>query len=270
MSLVESGRGDSHVEVTLYRVLMYLFTVSVICISCSPTGPGSEAGRIAFIGGDGTTGTLTLFVGGADGSGATPVAEGLPDFVDLAWAPNGSSLLFATNFGGTSQFEIFSVPSGGGARHVLAPDGRMPSWSPDGSKIAFVTLTLATQRFDIFTMQADGSGMRAVTETSGNEFSPVWSPDGSQIAYESGSGGRDIYVMEADGSNPRRLTNSGAAAVGAPTWSPDGNLIAFNATIHQTESGFGQFEIYVMANDGTRVRRVTHLSGVRRALRFPT
>lgn len=80
----------------------------------------------------------------------------------------------------------------------------------------------------------------------------------------------DIYVMEADGTNPRRLTNSGAAAVGAPAWSPDGNLIAYNATIHQTESGFGQFEIYVMASDGSGTRRVTHLSHVRRALRFPT
>jgi Tol biopolymer transport system component len=249
-----------------------LAAVCLLCLACSPNGPlsGQDA-RIAFLGG-GSNGTLTIFVGDADGSGVADIVEGLPDFVDFAWSPDAATIVYAANLGGTSTFQILTIRVDGTANRRISSDGRMPAWSPDGLAIAYITVNAVTQSFDVFAMDTDGSQVRTLTETQGDEFWPTWSPDGSQIAYEAGSGGRDIFVMDSDGKNSRQITDVGGGAVGAPAWSPDGSQIAFNSTIHmdQDDVGFGQFEIYVMRRDGSGIRRLTHLSNVRRALRFPT
>lgn len=248
-------------------------TLTALCSffqACSPTGPESSLeGRIAFLGG-GSNQTLEILAGRPDGSGVTRIVGDLPDFVDLAWSPDATILVYSTNFGGTSKFEIFTIKVDGTGNTKISPDGRMPAWSPDGSTIAFIAMNDATRSFDIFAMDVNGSGVRALTETSDNELWPAWSPEGNQIAYE--AGGRSIFVMDANGANPRRITNTGNAAVGAPAWSPDGTRIAFNSTMHRDQSSieFGQFEIYLMNADGSDVERLTFLSDVRRALRFPT
>ena len=72
----------------------------------------------------------------------------------------------------------------------------------------------------------------------------------------------EIYVMDADGSKLRRLTHTpGVDRSSNPDWSPDGQQILFASTRDGKVHNWDESEIYVMASDGTNVRRLTRTPG---------
>ena len=77
--------------------------------------------------------------------------------------------------------------------------------------------------YDIYTMRSDGSDVRKLTSSHGNDAHPIWSPDGVWILFTSSRKGfkdeatlnewgpqpyGDLYVMHADGSDVRQLTDN--------------------------------------------------------------
>jgi Tol biopolymer transport system component len=126
-----------------------------------------------------------------------------------------------------------------------------PVFSPDGSKIAF-DRSQPSGRSDIFVMNPDGSGVIALTATSGvGEGHPTWSPDGSQIAYTR-CGNCNLWVMTSSGANQHPISRAVDGFDAA--WSPDGKLIAFDSETR----GVGCAErILVMRPDGTHIRALT-------------
>lgn len=98
------------------------------------------------------------------------------------------------------------------------------------------------------------------------------SPAARPIIFTSSRDGKkeELYLMDPDGSNVRRLTSTpGDGAIGSPqytnsrlgTWSPDGKLIAFSSSRLDPGDPEGRAraaDLYVMAPDGTGLRRVTH------------
>jgi dipeptidyl aminopeptidase/acylaminoacyl peptidase len=75
-------------------------------------------------------------------------------------------------------------------------------------------------------------------------------------------GDREIYVMNTDGSGLQQLTVNDELFDSAPVWSPDGGTIAFERADAETTSSTGAVhdsdEIYLMAADGSNVRRLTN------------
>jgi dipeptidyl aminopeptidase/acylaminoacyl peptidase len=169
----------------------------------------------------------------ADGTGLqrltrtpNPAFESQPTY-----SPDGSRIAYVC---GNFELCVMNADGSGAGRLTTSrwPDSwdyvSHPSWSPDGTKIAFAISGDGNSR--IYVINADGSGLRELAGTNGNDENPAWSPNGTTIAFDSyrGGGNSSIYVMSADGMQPQRLT-SGTTDDMDPAWSPEGSRIVYNS-----------------------------------------
>jgi Tol biopolymer transport system component len=87
--------------------------------------------------------------------------------------------------------------------------------------------------FNIFTIHPDGTGLKQLSDTRGNDAHLSWSPDGSRILFTSSRMGfkdealltdnpqpyGEIFVMDADGAHVEQLTDN-QWEDGGPAWLP--------------------------------------------------
>jgi len=107
-----------------------------------------------------------------------------------------------------------------------------PGWSPKGDLIEFTRFSEGD--FDIYTIRPDGTGLRRLTTSPGNDAHAIWSPDGKHILFSSARFGfkdeaplyddipqpyAELFVMNADGSGQRPLTDN-QWEDGTPAWAP--------------------------------------------------
>ena len=107
-----------------------------------------------------------------------------------------------------------------------------PAWSPRGDLISFTSKR--DDDYEIYVIRPDGSGLRRLTHTRGNDAHSEWSPDGAWIAFSTSRQGfkdefalslgspqpyGEICVMRPDGSDVRVLTDN-AWEEGAASWIP--------------------------------------------------
>jgi Tol biopolymer transport system component len=131
------------------------------------------------------------------------------------------------------------------------------SFAPDGARLAFVSERDGNA--ELYSIGSDGTDLRRLTHEFALDDHPAYSPDGRQIAFSStrepaGEAGRSwnaVYIMKAEGSRPRRITPAGSTDY-SPAWSPKGDLIA----VASGSGEAGGTDLFVMAADGTRRRRV--------------
>jgi len=192
-------------------------------------------------------GNNEVYVMNADGSRPHNVSRDPHDDWGPAWSPTGQVLW---NCAGelTIGFHACVARPDGSGRHRIRQDRYFEYgvWSPDGAKIAFMSQEAGASGSDpdynIYVMNADGSGLRQLTHTPGEDGFPSWSPDGTTIAFTStrddcshtaASGCRTtgdigpyhtVYVMNADGSGQRRVSMRQGMLV---DWSPDGDYLVF-------------------------------------------
>ena len=121
---------------------------------------------------------------------------------------------------------------------------------------------------DIYVIDPDGSSLQRLTHTLGEKvrhWEAQWSPDRSKILFASNRHGGtfELYVMNADGSDIRRLTETPGEGRSSWSgdWSPDGKQIVFNSNRDGVAEGGRGYDIYVMAADGSDVRRLTREEG---------
>ena len=164
--------------------------------------------------------------------------------------PNGEGIiLFTSDRTGTSH--LYSMREDGSRIVDLTPSAEAccGDWSPDGKRIVF------SAEAGISVMNQDGSSPVGLG-VSGGDVS--WSPDGRKILFTSGrtfTTDGMIEVMNADGSGVTVLTTGGS-----PDWSPDGTRIAFQRTGPCVVDICGA-DVYVMADDGSQVRKLTNSQG---------
>jgi len=195
-----------------------------------------------------------------------------------SWSPDGKRIVF-TPWHNTQSPPFIGIADtlGSDYSELTSRDTWQsdPAWSPDGQAIVFRCDVNNIPQ--ICTIKPDGSGRRQLTHGPGGNTDPVWSPDSQSIAFVSwrdsdhpsscqdGECNFDIYVMRADGTQQTNLSKH-PAEDWSPTWSPDGSTIAFVSLRDESAppSVCGDScnsEVYLMASDGTNVKRVTNDTG---------
>jgi Tol biopolymer transport system component len=156
----------------------------------------------------------------SDGSNDRVIDVGPGNSFGADVSPNGASLAFANDRGGS--FAIYVAPVGGGvARPVTAGSvggDFQPRWSPDGRRILFLRDVGAGDN-DLYVVNADGSGLRQLTNTPSRlEAGAAWSPGGSEIVFAAGNG---LFSIPADADGEVQLS-TGPAAPFTETFDRDG------------------------------------------------
>jgi Tol biopolymer transport system component len=158
--------------------------------------------------------------------------EGHDDFP--SFSPDGSRLVYRLGDSSERQhtqrgLRIVSLTDGKTTKLTSGWDD-FPTWSPAGDRIAFTGFE--TGDYEIYTIRPDGTGLRQLTHSHGNDAHPVWSPDGKWIAFVSSRMGLkdeavfpgsqdygEIFVMRADGTDVRQLTDD-QWEEGVAGWAP--------------------------------------------------
>ena len=145
----------------------------------------------------------------ADGTGFRILTSGVNNNAFASFGPDGKHLVYRT-----------SGPDGEGLR-MMDTEGHnvttltdsydnFPVWSPRGDTIAFIRRV--DSNFNIFTIHPDGTGLKQLSDTRGNDAHLGWSPDGSRILFTSGRMGfkdealitRQPPALRRDFCNERR------------------------------------------------------------------
>jgi Tol biopolymer transport system component len=179
---------------------------------------------------DPVNGGAQVAVINADGSGLRKITSGANNNGFAAYAPDGKRIVYRT-----------MGPDGTGLRVMNLEDravttlteeyDNFPVWSPRGDLIAFVRRVDGD--FEVFTIRPDGTDLRRLTHSKGNEGHLAWSPDGEKIMFSSSRMGfkdealytaapqpyGDLFVMRYDGTQVEQLTDNQWEDAG-PAWQP--------------------------------------------------
>jgi TolB protein len=178
----------------------------------------------------------------------------------LAYSPDGRQVLFAGSFIGDEALRVMNA-DGTDHRTIFDASAQKvgivsPAWSRDGRFIAFTMgrfgLRNPSSPAQIATIRSDGSEFRILTHGPNNSGYPSFSPDGRRIVYRVLGGEDGLRILSLPEGKVTRLTTDHDDF---PEWSPMGDRIVF--------TGFhtGDFEIYTIRPDGTRLQQLTRDHG---------
>jgi Tol biopolymer transport system component/imidazolonepropionase-like amidohydrolase len=152
-----------------------------------------------------------------------------------AWSPDGKSLAYSSDRGGSMNIWIRDVQSGADRQVTrLAAASMLPAWSPDGARIAFVDAEGQLQVVDV-----KSGAVRKIHEHLNEPGRPSWAPDGSAVVVSSlkvystrfREGTNQVLRVSLTGQPDRWFDPAPHKSIGmredyGPVWSPDGSQMA--------------------------------------------
>jgi TolB protein len=167
----------------------------------------------------------------ADGSGFRELTSGADNSAFPSMAPDGTRFVYRS-FGksGDDGLKVMNLETKAVTKLTNGYDN-FPLWSPRGDLIMFSRL--AAGAYEIWTVKPDGTSLRQLTSTRGNDAHQGWSPDGEHIVFASSRMGfkdeviytdapqpyGEIFVMRYDGTGVEQLTDN-QWEEGTPAWRP--------------------------------------------------
>lgn len=218
--------------------------------------------RVLFWGLKGRGGQRDLYSIAVSGDAKSIVAamdDAALDFNGI-WAPDGQSVFFASDRGGTVNLWRLPIDEESGrALGEPQPLGVPATWaghmsvSQNGRQLLYTArnLTQATRRgtLDRVTGRAvlDPQPVLAGTMLL-RSHEP--SPDGEWIAFSTEGRQEDVFVVRRDGSEMRQLTNDADRDRGVSWW-PDGSRVVFYS------ARGGQYDAWSIRTDGSGLTQLT-------------
>lgn len=161
-----------------------------------------------------------------DGTGLSPVTTGEGDNISPSISADGGRIAF--NFCGPATESIPPVP-----------DAIQPSQDFQCPPIPF----------EVMVINSDGSGLRQLSSTGGDNFSPAISGDGNRVAYVStGDGDREVIRVNTDSSGQVQITNNMVFDI-EPSIDRTGSTVVF------LSNEDGDFELFVYRLDSANLQR---------------
>jgi TolB protein len=180
--------------------------------------------------GDRVEGGAQVAIVNADGTGFQELTSGSANSAFPSFAPGGKSFVYRTFAKDGDGIRIMNLETKAVANLTSKYDN-FPLWSPRGDLIMFSRLIDGA--YEIFTIKPDGSSLKRLTNTHGNDAHMAWSPDGEYIVFASSRMGfkdevvytdapqpyGEIFVMRYDGTAVEQLTDN-QWEDGTPAWQP--------------------------------------------------
>jgi TolB protein len=165
-----------------------------------------------------------------DGTGFEELTAGPGNSAFPSFAPDGKRFVFRTFDTGGYGLRIMNFETKAIATLTREYDN-FPVWSPRGDLIMFSRLVDGA--YEIYTIKPDGTSVKRLTFTRGNDAHMAWSPDGEYIAFASSRMGfkdevlytdapqpyGELFVMRYDGTGIEQLTDN-QWEDGTPAWQP--------------------------------------------------
>ena len=201
----------------------------------------------------------SVWVAADDGSGARQLAA---PGDNPKIAPDGRTVVYEVTTGKSFRPDMMAVPADGSAPPRLLAKGWRDVYSFDWSRDSTTIVTvlgpeLGTKRLALIDVATGTQRTIARGFFSGASFSP----GGVRVAYGRATHDRypspsDVYAADVAGGAPVRLTRDHRSQY--PLWSPKGRIV-FVKLVDAARRKYGpKNELYLMGNDGSHVRRLTH------------
>ncbi len=180
--------------------------------------------------GDRVEGGAQVAMVNVDGTGFEELTSGSDNSAFPSFAPDGKRFVYRTFSKDGNGLRIMNLETKAVITLTAGYDN-FPLWSPRGDLIMFSRLIDGT--YEIFTIKPDGSSLKRLTNTHGNDAHQGWSPDGEFIVFASSRMGfkdevvytdapqpyGEIFVMRYDGTAVEQLTDN-QWEEGTPAWQP--------------------------------------------------
>ena len=191
------------------------------------------------------------------------LSDGTTEVWSPAWSPDGSSLFFISNRGGSKDLWMQALnqdatPKGDPNAITTGLSMLSASFLADGTKVAYSKggRFANVWRVPIFPDRAAtwSDAEQLTFDQAYVEFLDL-SPDGRRLVVNSNrTGFQDLWTLPAEGGEMEPVTND-SAPDWMPAWSPDGNEIAFYS------GRSGNRDIFVVPTGGGPLRQLTTQTG---------
>ena len=154
--------------------------------------------------GDRPEGGAQIAVINPDGTGFRELTTGPNNSAFPSMAPDGKRFVYRTFGPEGDGLKIMNIETGAISMLTKGYDN-FPLWSPRGDLIMFSRL--AEGDYDIYTIKPDGTGLKRLTNSHGNDAHQAWSPDGEQIVVA-----RRVWASRTRASTPTRRSRTASSS----------------------------------------------------------
>jgi Tol biopolymer transport system component len=164
----------------------------------------------------------------------------------LAFSPDGTSLVMTTTHKKTRGTQIWVSQAGGKARRMIAfanNDYSFPQFTRDGKQLVFAAKPSSLDERDIMLTalpMTRKQQLKTLSKSEGSDdYYPIPSPTRDEIAFISNRDGNyDLFLIKTAGGVAINLTRNSTDDDISPVWSPDGEMIAYR--VRRMDPGSGE------------------------------